>query len=1780
MKKAKQVLALVLSVIMLLSVAVPTAFAKTDVNIYEPATLYPTEYDDGVEKYKFTVEQGAGYIVDMLEMLLHEANIDLSNEPVVDEWYATVTLKANLTTLDNALYFLGNLINAINVDSDLITLVANIKVIGIGVTGLAGKIVGALNLGDIERLDATALGDQSSSNDPSRICRNVPLDSQKPARSDLTVLKALVKFLADNRSTLAKIADGTINFGTLDGTIKGIGAVKPYLTDLPNALRELLYGLLINTDYDSENQDLPSGTTVDSMAQSIVNWLLIDGTKSDASNGGKSVLGADKDPLLPDMKNYPGQASLDARTIQADRGQGVQQYTMNFYQLVNNALNALLSGMVSDLLEGLLFDMLGIDASDGLGDPAIMQDVMFATIVGAIEGLCVQNGAPAITYTDTENTYPVPKIRKLLDWFFVGGGLATFIKISYSGIQITDNFMSLLNDVARMLPGLFGLFGIEVPDGLTYTNEEMTEKWVDRYPDQPYYMTFDNREVIKYEDNGNDYDYDDEYEFVSDGTVVNTHDPAGADYCNPKFIRPKYVKSNQNIYAALVKILLNNFIDGCYFPEWAEDIPSVGAYALASLAVKYLPENNYFDRLDAYHYGAGYVPLGTSGTVTPLPYTEQIESPHTHALVTIPRAAMDIGASIGAYLLSGWQDFQSGVGYTLETDTNFEVFAFEFLTWALATYMPIFSGKWNVSNSNFGNLDGGLTGTWQSAFVNARNTFNTSYQNHPHTGATGNVNNIPAGEIRNALYDMLDNSLFKLIPLSWLPDWVSGEKSWGLFNDWLLESICTLDLQKIISILGINTTGELNNSVTVVLINLVDRILGTVFGGNAVLPNVPRNVFTTGTTVASLDGLFGSTSYTPLKTLLEQLLYQLDRYIPTLAGVIFPLLMTGSVKKAAYYQNASSSSKTNYLGSNQITFAQLRAYNDANAADANSSVFSGSVWYTSDSKAELVAAAIGDTGFSVDGRRQIVNGSEQYRVEFPATYSSLRYAEAAAGYIENSYAKRDRSSGNNNLVYKLYVTENYRDETASMQTVTVREEEGVVTEKEYVFSNIHTAAPVKTNGKYQTGTKGEVQYGDGWRTLSYEDFRANEIKLYHRYNNAIEDSNEFLENFETYAHSTLPNAYGDWLEYLINMKLYANKHYDANGDGSITSDDGMPGKPGKDTPYPFSATGNGSSYEDYIGPDDAKIDVVRRSINSGTSGRSYPFASNGSYLVVVEALNYADALEEDGSNHDVELSRSFAQSVVRLALNSHTFDITSGSEEAALAQWQALSDSQKNTIASTCQSYGLTFDRDNFKITRKSFALITPSLGGGSFGYYSGDQTSNDGRTTISLTPPTTYTLGGKDEVKYQNEIQKSYIEFAKTIKDYNEKLNDYYDNISWRLANVETALEGNTVRTNTLEWVLNYTADAYITENDGQMWRNKKLNQFNRLVTAYTQKTYDEFQRAYEYGVALKNAVDNNQHILQSLVTTAYQAILKAYYNLHEFSKRPDWRLYESTLDQAQAIIDGPLGLGADVDRDVAYTLPTLNNLNAALAIARTYYNTYYTDADIDFQDEIDENQRILQRVIEALAFPEGLIPGAVKVSDPLNNSPFNILHDGNGDDYSYKLGGSDNRTYKVITGLQEGQSFTDTAGTMPTYTNSQGDPARVFTSSGFVEDNNTNTFEAHRSDYGGGTGSYLVGHIGRIPQFKYYVVLVGDLNGDSRIDNVDRAYINLVAAQGTEYEIEPYLGVAGDVNFDGHINADDAQIITNKVNHSASYTPIDQTGANVEGDAWFDANEPASQG
>lgn len=1761
MTKARRILALVIAAIMIVTAACPTAFARRgdDPNHgrYTDAATYPYQVGhlDGVNKYKFNAEQGATYVLDLLDDLLRTANLQFKDEKVVDEWYAAVTLKTlDFSNIDAALWTLYNVVWSVNEDSDLLENWVNIKVIGIPVSDtVIGWIVGALDLGDIESLNVSCFGNQNAN---SRVCRNVPAKTGVSASSDIAVLKLVTQFLSDNRIILKKLATNELGFGTLDSTIKGIDGVGPILDNFIGFLKDTLYGAL----WDSQASAAPSGWTYDRGAQDIVDWLLIKGTgktteyNADLSkyNGCYSALGAEAEALLPAMADQPGAASLTGVSIQADRnGDGVKEnVTMNFYQLISNAIQALLSGMVSDLLLDVLIDALDIDTSeDPRGDTVIMADALFNTIVGAIETLCTANGAPEIIYEGDENDYPVPKLTKLLDWFFAGGGLATFIKIDYNGIQLTDNFMSLLNDLIRILPGLFPLLGFEVPEGLTYTTSEMTEKFIDSEGTKIYLSYEKDSSGNRYELYKPDPDNNpDTYYYYAGpnrtGTLANTTNPSGSGYLNATFIREKYVLSDSQIYAALVKILLNSFVDGCYFPDWADSIASVGAYALASIAARYIPENNYFDRLDKYHYevelGQTYTPLGTSSSITALPYTESLTlNSHT---VTVPRAAMNIGISLLAYYLRGWEDMQTVFGYdpaytdkpwVMETDTSFEVWALEFLMWGASQFVPMITGKIDVETHQYVQVESGVESVFRSTFntamsqlVSKKRTYPTTYNNQCA------ISNVPGGQLASTLGTLIDNTLFKLIPLNWLPQWVAQNGSQGVFYELILESVCNFDLQKIFSLLTINPSGEFATAPITVIIRIIDRVLGLVFGGNPLLPSTSRtNVFDTNTTVTSLESLLANG--TNLGTLVERLLELLNKYIGVIGATVFPLILSGTVKSSTYAPAGEGYNERSYLNGD-VSYQQLRDYIDEVSADGAATVWSGDVYYTSTIKATTVATDIGIKGYDAESNKVAnIGGVSRYKVSFPATYIDDVSARRAATYIKegvdasgNKYTGNYEQRGktvNGERIQEVYLVDDYRtgssDEHDNPTMV-----DGVVTEHHYTYDDFDVATAVVRNGSYRTGAKGEVTYTDGYRCFGEEDFRATELYAYNRWNDAIEDADSALSSFTSYTESTLPAAYGDWLMYFVRCQLNAAGHYDKNNDGVIDHRDATVNLPSSDYPY-YKTSGSTSefsySYDAY------------NPLTTGTNTRAWSFSACSSSNVVIAA-----ALAYSAEADPVVLSDGDAQDVIRYALNNHTFKIS---------QFSSLSTSQLNTIETKCNSLGLTLDRTNLKITRDAFKLIPATLDGkttfGAWKRYTGNDT--DGYTlastvTLDLAPIASTVLSPEYADKDKNDIQEAYINFAKNVYNNTMALNDYYDNISWRTEIAYLNRNTNTL-TNTLDFMLAYTRGEYYPggENNGV---NKLINDFGIKVSKYTASSFDEFQKAWDYGYALSQYIKANNFIPQSLVTKAYKGILAAFKALKLYGEAADWTELENFIEMAQSIINGPLGVGSNVNRDYGYTLSSLSALQTALTNAQTYKSTYFAAYDAEYQQEIDDEATLLESAIKELAFTEGLEKQLVLNPNFEGTSDVNpsIVDDS---EYTDEYGVV---SYKIITGISEGESFDNM------FVNGDSDE-KVIIASGFQEIG-SNSVGYSESGFGKGTGSHVDGIINYIPVITYWIVIYGDLNGDTRIDGTDKTIINTYIAQQNIDEQERYIQIAADVNADGAVSQEDLAVVNGVYKHTGA--------------------------
>ncbi|MBR0112633.1 MAG: hypothetical protein IJM02_02700 [Clostridia bacterium] len=1768
MTKAKRVIALLLAVVMTVTVFTTTGAARLVTGDYEGYDENPTAYFNSVQKYEFTAEQGCTWLLDMLDGLLYNANLKFDGEAIADETLYTVKLYAYLTSIDELMWTLYNALKGFkDADSTCLKNLLDVHVIGglISVNGLLDDVAGDSELGDIGNLVYTALGNQNAAG---RVCRGIPAERQCGGRagtanpcSDITVLSTLLQFLSDNRNTLSKIIDGTINltikikygaitFTTLDVPGMLPDNIKPFLTNLPGAVKDLLYSKLWNTEVDAA----PSGWTYDGGVQQLINWLLIDGTGVSGNDGGKSILGENFEAFLPAIADFPGGASLGEGQIQADRGAGVQTYNMNFYQLVNNALNALLSGYVNDLLYGLLIDLLKIDDSDGLGDPEIMTDMVFSLVTGAIEELCVSNGAPPIEWSSEASQYPVPKLHDLLDWFFAkDGGLATFIKIDYTGISLTPNFTQLLRDVLRILPSVVPMLGLEYPEGLIHSMAELTAPDVrdlevdgEILEDAQIYTTFDGDLIYR-----PDPDDDTYYEYLDTHLAVNISNEQGANYKDPTFIRPNYVVPESAVWADILKVVLNMFIKGCYFPEWADTIPEVGAYGLASLAAKYLPENNYFERLDAYHYinelGGTYSPIGTTDTIVPLAYTENFTiTKGTYSQeVTFPRAAADIGASLGAFFLNGAFDFGSVLGFWPETDTNFETYLAEFLLWGAKKYMPLFTGNYNESTGQFTNLEGNGTtvpGTWQTRFNQFISAFNTAHT-YTNMGAYNKCTNTGAA-IRDLIYPLIDDTLFQLIPMSWLPTWVGNGGSSALFNYWLGDSLCDLDLPQIVSLLSINENGELAQcGVLRVLLRLIDRVLGTLLGGNAVLPTCadslgsnrnPLNL-STPTSVASLDVLLNATT---LKSLFKCLLYYLAVYGKPLLSTALPIIMQITEKpvKGTNYRELGASSASDPLaqsGTSTVTLKDLQDYVDEYELDVNTVVFSGPIPFSSAAKASKCAEDIGLDDFT---RTEYNNGIASYIVEIPASFGQLSHAnkaaEAVSAYLKERFDKGDTTvTGtecyttstrvNGKTVYKVLQKLDYKTNTADMSKTFTYEQDGTtVRETIYNFTNFRRA----TTTVRDMNNKAKVTYGDGYILYAREDFTTNKIAFLNRRNNAIEDAQEFITEYKDSVNE-LGDAYAQWLMYYVKLQLKAAGIYDQDDNGSITDADGFPSQPGDDTPYPYRGSGTVTD-NNYI-----KTNV----------SYNLAYASSANSTFINYALNYADGkdLNEQGQwvttyeeddptkpvNRNVVLGAADTEAIVRLAIKSEgtnalKFDITpdaNGNYNSGdgVLNWDNIGTERKGKIQTLCNTLGLVYDQDENTISRKCFGLVYT----GSFGSNVSSFGNNDG-TTLDLKPVTAH---NKDNADIVNDLRKSYIEFAEKIHGLDDGIKKHFDNISWRASKAEEQMSTSYVY-NALDWALAYTRDAYYPVS-ATVGRNKTYNTAGNVTAKYSKSSFADFQIAYDYATALRSYMGNGgTNGTQSLISEAYQNVIDAYNKLQLYTGQADWEKLINFIEKSNAALDSEVGLDRNTllakDTENGYTTESLNDLLGVLNDALDLYNNNFTTADEEFNDIIAEQADLLEEAYNNLAWyiPEGSLD--------LIFSPEYISGGGDLEKALYDKG--QNKTYGVIMNVAEGEGIDESYATNGTFVNS-----------GFTLDTDSgNRIGWNGSGRGNGTGAAVIGYVGGGAKVIYYCVIRGDVNGDARIDGIDKSFVNVLVAQRSDELLAAYTNLAADTDCDGDID------------------------------------------
>ncbi len=287
--------------------------------------------------------------------------------------------------------------------------------------------------------------------------------------ADSTVFYALLQFLYENADILEKLVNTTLDWGSIIPL-----ALKeedyPYLYDLPNFLKEQIYILIYNNfvkaESEAEISALPTGVTLDSftvdgLLQDVVDGLLV---------GEYNVSTQTYTGFLPSMA---GHTSITVGST---------------YDLIQNAIDALMADILVPMLMDMLPDTLDIETSTEwpYGNPDAPG--LLPTVIGII------NDYLKLNYQYDEEEYPVVELENCLTWLLVGeektnaagelyrdtAAIYEIFQFTDHGIDINDALMTNIKELLRSLgPGLLQMIfpddipeDMEFPDMTNYTTDQ------------------------------------------------------------------------------------------------------------------------------------------------------------------------------------------------------------------------------------------------------------------------------------------------------------------------------------------------------------------------------------------------------------------------------------------------------------------------------------------------------------------------------------------------------------------------------------------------------------------------------------------------------------------------------------------------------------------------------------------------------------------------------------------------------------------------------------------------------------------------------------------------------------------------------------------------------------------------------------------------------------------------------------------------------------------------------------------------------------------------------------------------------------------------------------------------------------------------------------------------------------------------------------------------------------------------------------------------------------
>lgn len=1782
MKKAKRLLAMLLSVLMLFGAASVQSYAYLEGESWHE----PMETQN--QKYYFSYAKGASWLLDTLDGILVGTGIALN----CDELNDLVDIGINIFT-SNILLNADKYLEDVGAKDETGQGAIDIR----SVDSLIKSLYGLLTCLDENWIssaaDALGLFGDLLDKDKGLVRGSLNYTVTRANVSDIQVLEMLVLWISEQKNLISGLLSGDCSFGSLLSGLLGdmIGDALPVENPIQDnkingnkLIKDLLYNLLVDSTATVSPSD---GSTIDDWVQHLIDMALItgtgDGTQTDPElthavygDGANSMLGANAEGLMPAIGRFEGGASLTA---------------ISFYQLVNNAINGLFGGMLKDLLSGLLYDLLEVEITEEFpyGDPAVLTDQTFTMIVGIVEGLFVDNGAPVPEYTEEQNTYPVYKIDALLDWLLVGkpeeniqSALDTFLLIDYYGFHIQDNFMSLLNDVARLLINLLPSLGLFSSSAhLAYTPDELNVTW---FIDEGYnlvssleetkvtqtYLTFGTNEVIyptEFTTDANGASIPSAYCYLDDKSPVNTTDASAAGYTNPSLIRPNYVITTKMVFANIIKLALNDFIDGCYFPEWTTDIPSVLAYGVAALAAPIVPENNYYARLDAYHsmLEGEVTPIDDKITTVNGDEVEILRYSVSKVItikdingnkvgttnVEIPKAALDIISSFLGKSLNAVFHFDSDIE-KFTTDTSIEQFAGEFLIWAANQYLPAFIGEPEKQSNGTTKFVGKNTASTNAPiFASAMTTLvNSVYSDY----TTRTIKETANWDV---VYDFIDNSLFKLLPTSWLP-LINGSAQF--VNEWLLGNLVQFDLQGILNLFQVNEdpNAELNNSTLKVIINIIDRVTSLIFNDNAVLITSGQTSGRQGavmnnnvTTLSTLAGLLDcSSSSASLPMLVSNLLTLLNRYKTPILSTALPLVVSSTYIRPHTtdgFLTMSSKFDGKEIGIETLEEYMKGLYDNKNAVAIKT--------YDNIEDAEAALATGDDKPMAIKNEDGVRTDIILSTGTIFGTYASRDEANTVLKQLANAYIDSVPVEGqldeNGEQVYTYTIYTNISYLTSATGTPATDEGGDYTEYSDFSFAQL----------TYRTKDNPFVSYDDDYYFYDDEDFGHSNF-LYRNLKEANQSGKEFISSYHSFVENDLVNDYGEWFMFNIESQLDAAGLYDRNGDGRVlTSDvtegdvtyyaDGDPSIPGKTVMYPYLTTAtNGFTHYDVNDGTTAETRLNPGFVDTASGEVITSYNTSSFNTTNFEQLALAVEYAADPENN-VVLTEEDTESIVRLWLGTIDFDITRDGDGNyhGSTQWETLTQLQWQTIETKAAALGCTVEEVTLEDGTVTYAVARPAFGffGDNASFGSTGVTTNPELNAKTCADYSKKSITGGQT--YAEEIriaqQGGYYTYIENLYANRVRLYDEIDEISWRIEKAEDGRK-TTADTTVLKWVLDLTANDYMdsqTRKRNVIFVKNPETGKNEESKAFTTTSYLAFRDAYDYANALYDAAADanilSLGITQSMVTAAYRGLLTAWQQLVEFTGFADWVQIDNLVAIAEELLNDPY-----IDHPEFGVESGLTELEAALKDAYVYTdNTENPDTiydlnknsrstwDSEVQNDIDAAAALLNQAIQNITYKQK--PGILQ--SPEVESEIVKIQDTK---YENQI------QYSHIYGLKEGTGFGD--GTLDI--NAVLDLLGLKVT-GMTVDGSTSTVSRTNSARGSGTDARIDGRYQNFLRFRYFAILYGDINGDTRVDGTDAAALNLYIARGenTASLMGEAKYEAADVTHDGGVDAEDVQAIIN---------------------------------